>query len=214
VRVSCCSCEGYQSQFGEKHAAKDLRRYRSKGPDKTTRLLLDQLTAAGVHGASLLDIGGGVGVVHHELLEAGASSVVHVDATAANIKAAADEAARRGHSTRVTFVEGDFVALAPEISAADVVTLDRVICCYPEMEQLVSQSAARAQRLWGAVFPLERVLFKLFVRLGNGIRVVTRNDFRTFIHPVRAIDAALRREGLKLLSMRDTYGWRAALYSR
>jgi SAM-dependent methyltransferase len=212
--VTCCSCEGYQSQFGEKHAAKDLRRYRKKGPDRTTRLLLDQLEAAGVRGASLLDIGGGIGVVHHELLDAGAESVVHVDATAANIEAAKDEAEQHGHSGRVRFVLGDFVALAPEIPAADVVTLDRVICCYPDMEELVSRSAARARRLWGAVFPRERVLFKAMVQLGNGMRRVMRNDFRTFIHPVSEIDTALRREGLALRSVRDTYGWRAAVYSR
>lgn len=212
--MSCCSCEGYQSQFGGKHAAKDLRRYRKKGPDKTTRLLLDQLRAAGVRGASLLDIGGGVGAVHHELLNAGADSVVHVDATAANIEAAKGEAERQGHGGRVRFVLGDFVALAPEISEADVVTLDRVICCYPDMEQLVSISAARTRRLWGAVFPRERVLFKVMVQLGNIMRRVTRNDFRTFIHPIREIDEALRREGLTLRSARDTYGWRAAIYSR
>jgi SAM-dependent methyltransferase len=212
--VSCCECEGYQSQFGEKHAAKDLRRYTKKGPDKTTRLLLDQLRAAGVRGTSLLDIGGGIGVVHHELLDAGAESVVHVDATAANIDTASDEAERRGHSGRVRFVLGDFVALAAEIPAADVVTLDRVICCYPDMEELVSSSAARARRLWGAVYPRERILFKAMVQIGNGMRRLTRNDFRTFIHPVSGIDAVLRREGLTLRSVRDTYGWRAAVYSR
>ena len=212
--MSCCSCEGYQSQFGERHAAKDLRRYRRKGPDKTTRLLLDQLRAVGVRGRSLLDIGGGIGVVHHELLGAGADSVVHVDATAANIDAAKEEAERRGLSGRVRFVLGDFVALAAEIPEADVVTLDRVICCYPEMEELVSRSAARARRLWGAVFPRERILFKAMVQLGNGMRRLTRNDFRTYIHPVGGIDAVLRREGLTLRSVRDTYGWRAAVYSR
>jgi hypothetical protein len=82
------------------------------------------------------------------------------------------------------------------------------------MEELVSKSAARARRLWGAVFPRERVLFKAMVHLGNGMRRLTRNDFRTFIHPVSAIDAVLRREGLTLRSVRDTYGWRAAVYSR
>src|SRR5947207_2569919 len=92
--MSCCSCEGYQSQFGEKHAAKDLRRYRQNGPDKTTRLLLDQLIVAGVRDASLVDIGGGVGVVPHELLKAGADSGVHGDAAAANINAAPCEAWR------------------------------------------------------------------------------------------------------------------------
>ena len=212
--MSCCSCEGYQSQFGERHAAKDLRRYRRKGPDKTTRLLLDQLRAVGVRGRSLLDIGGGIGVVHHELLGAGADSVVHVDATAANIDAAKEEAERGGRSGRVRFVLGDFVALAAEIPEADVVTLDRVICCYPEMEELVSRSAARARRLWGAVFPRERILFKAMVQLGNGMRRLTRNDFRTYIHPVGGIDAVLRREGLTLHSVRDTYGWRTAVYSR
>lgn len=212
--MSCCSCEGYQSQFGQKHADKDLLRYRKKGPDRTTRLLLDQLTAAGVRGASLLDIGGGIGVIHHELLEAGADSVVHVDATAANVDSAAAEAARLGHTDRVRFMQGDFVSLAPEIRAADVVTLDRVICCYPEMEQLVSQSAARAQRLWGAVFPRERIVFRIFVRVENAFRRLTGNDFRTFIHPIAAIDATVRREGLELRSMKETFGWRAAVYSR
>src|SRR5437764_14522968 len=175
--MSCCSCEGYQSQFGEKHAAKDLRRYRQNGPDKTTRLLLDQLMAAGVRGASLLDIGGGVGVVHHELLKAGANSVVHVDATAANINAAADEAGRLGHTDRVRFLLGDFVALAAEIPAVDVVTLDRVICCYPEMERLVSQSAARAQRLCGPVFTPERAPLKASVPLGTELRRMIMHDF-------------------------------------
>ena len=212
--MSCCSCEGYQSQFGAKHAARDLRRYHQKGPDKTTRLLLDQLKTAGVNGASLLDIGGGIGVVHHELLDAGADCVVHVDATAANISVASDEAARRGHTERVRFLEGDFVALASEIGAADVVTLDRVICCYPQMEQLVSQSATRAQRLWGAVFPRVRLANRIFVQAGNAVRRMTGNDFRSYIHSTDAIDAALRRQGFELRSMKDTYVWRAAVYSR
>jgi magnesium-protoporphyrin O-methyltransferase len=167
-----------------------------------------------VRGTSLLDIGGGIGVVHHELLDSGADSVVHVDATAANIDTANEEAERRGHSGRVKFVLGDFVALAAEISAADVVTLDRVICCYPDMEELVSTSAARARRLWGAVIPRERILFKAMVQLGNGMRRLTRNDFRTFIHPLGGIDTVLRREGFTLRSERDTYGWRAVVYSR
>ena len=212
--MTCCSCEGYQSQFGDKHAAKDLRRYRTKGPDKTTRLLLDQVVAAGVQGTSLLDIGGGIGVVHHELLDAGAASVVHVDATAANINTASDEAARRGHTERVSFLQGDFLVLAPEIPAADVVTLDRVICCYPKMEQLVTQSAARAERLWGAVFPRVHLANRVFVHVGNAVRRMTGNDFRSYIHPIAAIEAVLRREGLELRGMKETYVWRAAVYAR
>jgi len=212
--MNCCQCEGYESLFGDKHATKDLKRYRRNGPDKTTRLLLDALEAEGVKGATILDIGGGIGVVHHELLDAGAERAIHVDATSANIRTARSEAARRGHDGRVTFVQGDFVARAPEIQAADVVTLDRVICCYPDMEQLVSASASRARRLYGAVFPRERVMTKALLAVENFFRRIRGNAFRSFVHPVAAIDSAVRRQGLELRSVRETFVWRVAVYSR
>ena len=212
--MSCCACESYQSQFGDKHAVKDLKRYRKKGPDKTTRLLIDALKREGVSGASLLDVGAGIGILHHELLDAGAAKAVHVDATAPHIHVAKEEAARRGHRDRVTFLCGDFVVLAPEIPAADVVTLDRVICCYPDMELLVSTSASHAQRLYGAVFPRERWIVRAVVAFGNFARRVTGNAFRAYVHPVRAIDAALERQGLQLRSVRDTFVWRIVVYSR
>lgn len=209
-----CQCEGYESQFGDKHTANDLKRYRAKGPDKTTRLLLNAIEAEGVTGASVLDIGGGIGVVHHELLDAGAKQAVHVDATEASIRAAKDESIRRGHAGRVNFLHGDFVALANEIAPADVVTLDRVICCYPDMEQLVSASTSHARRVYGAVFPRERLLTKAFVAVSNFARRISGNSFRSYVHPVRAIDAAVRRQGLRLRSVRDTFVWRVAIYSR
>jgi len=212
--VTGCQCECYSSQFDEKHAIKDLKRYRANGPDKTTRLLLGLLEAEGVRGASVLDVGGGVGVVHHELLAAGAQTAVHVDATAANIRAAEEEATRRGHAGRVRFLQGDFVTLAPEISAADVVTLDRVICCYPDMEGLVSASAGHARRLYGAVFPRERWFLRLMLALGNLARRLRRNAFRAYVHPVREIDATIRRQGLSARRIHDTFVWRVVVYSR
>ena len=114
----------------------------------------------------------------------------------------------------MTFLQGDFVALAPQIPAADVVTLDRVICCYPDMEQLVAASASRARKLYGAVFPRERWLFKMVLAIGNYVRRIRGNEFRSYVHPVRAIDAALRRQGLMPRSIRDTFLWRVAVYSR
>ena len=212
--MSCCGSECYQEQFGEKHASNDVRRYRAKGPDRTTRLLVDALKKEGVEGASLLDIGAGIGVVHHELLAAGATSAVHVDATTANIKAAQAEAARLGHTPLVRFLRGDFVALAAEIPPADVVTLDRVICCYPNMEELVAASASRARRLYGAVFPRERWLTRGFVAVSNVARGLRRNSFRSYVHSVEAIDAALQRQGLRKCWVTETIAWRVAVYSR
>lgn len=212
--MSCCGCEGYQEQFGEKHAVQDVTRYHREGPRKTTRLLLDALKKEGVQGASLLDVGAGIGIVHHELLAAGVSSAVHVDASVANIRAAEEETARQNHVGRVRFLRGDFVALAPEIAPADVVTLDRVICCYPDMEDLVAASASHANRLYGAVFPRDRWFFRGFMAIANLLRRLRGSDFRSYVHPVSAIDAALDRQGLCLRSVAETFVWRVAVYSR
>jgi magnesium-protoporphyrin O-methyltransferase len=212
--LSGCQCQGCDSQFGVQHAEKDLKRYRRSGPDVTTRLLLDALKTQGLQGATLLDVGAGIGVVHHELLSAGARSAIHIDATIANNRVAEQEATRRGHREQVIFLSGDFVDLAPRIAAADIVTLDRVICCYSDMEQLVDASAAKARRLYGAVYPRERWLLKAWIVVENLARRIRGNPFQTYIHPIRAIDRALERNGLRPSLVRDTFAWRVAVYSR
>ena len=212
--MSSCQCNGCDSQFGAEHAISDLERYRQSGPDRTTQLLLDALKRENLHDATLLDVGAGIGVVHHELLSAGVRSATHVDATDANIEAAQLEVARLGHGDRVDFRQGDFVALSSEIPAADIVTLDRVICCYPNLEQLVSVSASKARRFYGAVYPRDRWLNKAWVALENFARRIIGNPFRTFVHPVAAIDDLLARNGLERRSVRDTFVWRVAVYGR
>ena len=177
-------------------------------------MLLDGLRAAGIQDASVLDVGAGIGIVHHELLADGARGAVHVDAALPHMRVAREESRRRGHEGRVTFVHGDFVALADGISPADVVTLDRVICCYPDMERLVATSAAKAQRLYGAVFPRERWVMKVMLAVENVVRRLRRNPFRAYIHPTAAIDAAARRQGLTPRLVRDTLLWRVAVYAR
>ncbi|HJR68315.1 MAG TPA: class I SAM-dependent methyltransferase [Gemmatimonadaceae bacterium] len=212
--MTCCSNECFESTFNDRHAKRQLKRYRKRGPNKTTRMLLDALRAAGIRHASLLDVGAGIGVVHHELLTEGARSAIHVDAARPHIRVAEEEATRRGHAAQVTFVLGDFVGLAESIATADVVTLDRVICCYPDMEQLVAKSAAKASRLYGAVFPRERRALKAVLSLQNFLWKVLGNPFRSYIHSTAAIDATLRRQGLAPLSVTDTALWRVAVYSR
>jgi magnesium-protoporphyrin O-methyltransferase len=212
--MTCCSHECFESTFNDRHAVKQLKRYRRSGPNKTTRMLLDALRAGGIRDASVLDVGAGIGIVHHELLAGGAHVAVHVDAALPHMRVAREEAARRGHAGRVTFIHGDFVALADGIPPADVVTLDRVICCYPDMERLVAASAAKAQRLYGAVFPRERWVMKVMLALENFVRRFRRNPFRAYVHPTAAIDAAARRQGLTPRFVLDTLLWRVAVYAR
>ena len=61
----------YGSFYNEKRATSDLRKYREKGPIPSTRALVYALKAEGLEGATLLEVGGGIGAIQHELMDAG-----------------------------------------------------------------------------------------------------------------------------------------------
>ena len=216
--MACAQCEGIELQFGQAAARKKLRQLRRRGPDRTTRLLVDALRAAldraGTRGAVLLDIGAGIGAIHHELLDGHVQRAVHVDGSTAHLAAAREEAERRGHSPRIEFVHGDFVDLADGIPSADAVTLDRVICCYPDMERLVGLSARKARRLYGAVYPRDVRWMHVAIGVINLFQRLTRSGFRVFLHSPTAIDGVLRTAGLERHTVRRTPGWEVVIYER
>jgi magnesium-protoporphyrin O-methyltransferase len=212
--MNCCQCQGIEEVFSQQYVTKELKRYRAKGPAKTTRMLVEAIKDAGVEGLTLLDIGGGVGAVQHELLEAGVKDATDVDASTAYIHAAKSEAQRRGLAERVRYQYGNFVDLAEDIAPADIVTLDRVICCYNDMEKLVSLSARRARKLYGVVYPRDTWWVRVGLAIGNFFLRLQRNPYRGFSHPTEAVEALVSSLGLKRNSYRQTLVWQVVVYSR
>jgi len=212
--VNCCQCQGIEAVFDPKHAAKELENYRKKGPARTTRMLIDALKASGIRGMTLLDIGGGVGAIQHALLRAGVTTATDVDASPAYLQAALEEAQRQGHADRVTYHAGDFVDRADEIEPADIVTLDRVICCYHDMEALVGLSSARARRLYGLVFPRDAWWVRMAGPIANLFFRLRRNPFRIFFHPTDAVEAVVRGNGLEQKFRGGTLVWQVMVYER
>jgi len=212
--VTCRQCRGIETFFDEKEARSDLRHYRKKGPAKTTQMLIDAIKVEGIEGLTLLDIGGGVGAVQHSLLEAGAACAVSVDASTAYIRATEEEAQRQGHSNHVTHHHADFVAIAPTIEPAGVVTLDRVICCYHDMESLVGLSSERATKVYGVVYPRDTWAARMVVGVMNLYMRLRRNPFRVFIHSTSEVDAVVHRKGLVPRFQRVTLAWQVTVYAR
>ncbi len=212
--MPCNCCQITDNTFGEQDARSGLRNYRRRGPEAQTRLMLDGIRSSGLKEASLLDVGGGIGIIHHELLNETAARATHVDASSAYLKAAQDEAERRGHRDRVTFIHADFVDVAGELPSADVVTLDRVVCCYPDFRALLSASAAHSKRLLVMSYPRETWYMRLVIGLINRLQAFRRDPFRVFVHPVREMDSILQSDGLQRLSLKRLFVWEIALYSR
>ncbi|HXS71280.1 MAG TPA: methyltransferase domain-containing protein [Patescibacteria group bacterium] len=212
--VDACGCDGGFEIFDEKSAEEDLQRYRGHGPDATTATLVDMIRERGVSGSSLLDIGGGIGVIDHELLRAGAGHAVLVDASGPAVEMARREARRRGTLDRLEFVDGDFVSRASDVDVADIVTLDRVICCYPDVESLVRLSATRARSLYGLVLPRDRRLLRWALPLLNAWFRVRGFRYRTFLHANAKVDALVAAAGLRQVRESRTFMWRVVLYER
>jgi magnesium-protoporphyrin O-methyltransferase len=214
--MTCCPIyqDAADQQFTEKTAKRDLATYRRKGAGETTRLLCDALVAAGAASGSLLDIGTGIGALTFELLDRGISSSIAVDASAAYMTAASAEAARRNRSSVIQFVNNDFLAVARDIPPATVVALDRVICCYPQWEPLLSEALRHTDRYFAISYP--RSVW--YVRAGNDLvnvgRRIRGQQFRTFVHPPAHIAALIRRSGFAPAISRDTRMWRVESYSR
>jgi magnesium-protoporphyrin O-methyltransferase len=212
--MTCPHCQSAAKLFEQRTAEHDLKAYRARGPGTTTRLLIEALKAAGIAERTLLDIGGGIGAIQHELIKGGVRSATAIDASPAYLSAAKREAERQGHASRVAYYQGDFVALAPQLPEADIVTLEKVICCYPDMRALVGMSSARAAKLYGVVFPRDSWLMRLGGRMFNLALRLQRSSFRFFVHPTEAVEAVVRANGLERRYYHKTWFWQVIVYTR
>lgn len=214
INMPCNCCEITDKTFGEDSAKADVRSYRKRGPAEQTKLILQAIRSLNLRGAQLLDIGGGIGVIHHELLGDVAEEATHVDASSAYLDEAKKETFRRGHDEQVKFIHADFTDVAPELPQADIVTLDRVVCCYPDFRRLLKAAAEHSRAALAFTYPRETWYTRFGFRVMNFFQNLRKDPFRVFLHPVPEMDALLKREGFERVSLRRLFVWEMALYKR
>lgn len=213
--MESCQCQGIESKFDQKYAAKKLKEYRKKGPKQTTWELIRALRTQDLAGLTLLDIGGGVGDIQHELLRSGLKQAIDSEASTAYSDACRQEAERLGHADRIRHIRGDFVTAAGSIPEADIVTLDRVICCYDDLSRLITLSAQKARKLYGIVYPVDAWWTRLAVRLYYDLRnLLARNPMRMFVHPSATVEALIQGNGLQRRFYRKMGAWQVVVYAR
>jgi len=210
-------CTGYraaEAQFDGDVAEHDLRRYRRRGADVTTRLLLEELRRQPLEGRRLLGVGGGIGVISAKLAETCLASVTTVEASPAYLEVARREVRSRYGSRPTQFILGDFAVIADTLPKADVMTLDRVVCCYPDSEALLREAAERTLHLFAFRYARNRWHIRMMIGMENLWRRLTGNKFRAFVHPPQRMGAALEAAGLVRATRRETLVWVLELYRR
>ena len=207
--TGCCARD-YEKVFGRKTAARDARRFRRRGLRGSANAAAE--LAGDVRGASVLEVGGGVGSIEIVLLEAGAERATNVELAATYESSAGELLAEHGLTDRVERRIGDFVAEAAEIPPHDVVVMHRVVCCYPDVDALVGSGAAHARRRMVLTYPQQRWIIRLAFTLMAAVMRVGGSSFQVYAHPFERIVAAAR--GMEVVERkRDGFVWETAAFA-
>ncbi len=211
--ADCCT-SSYAIVFGERSAAADLRRYRRNGLDKTARRLVDALAPHELSGASIIEVGGGIGAIVVELLTRGSSRAISAEIVRSYESAARELLEERGLRERVERRVLDFARESAEIPRADIVVLHRVVCCYPDARALVAAAAAHAARVLALTLPPDRWWWRFAARAENVYMRLRGNGFRAFVHKPSLIDRVAQDAGLRLRYQHTGLVWQTAIYER
>jgi magnesium-protoporphyrin O-methyltransferase len=185
-----------------------------------TAPLLAALEAAGITGKSILDIGCGIGDLATEAASRGASQAFGIDLSTKAVEEARRLASERGVADRVTFEVGD--GAEASLPRADVVVLNRVFCCYPNVDGLLDNSLSAAGTTYAFTTPRSRgpsgAIVKVqtwFDNLWYRVRERKFQGFRTFVHDVGKIDARVQAAGFRpVQTQRRRLVWHMAVYVR
>ena len=193
----CCDPRGCDKFFGTRFARRTARRYGKHGLDKPARQIVEFLHTRGLDGATVLEIGGGVGELQLELLKRGAHRTVNLELSPNYDDEALRLARDAGVQDRIDRRLHDIAADPAAVEPADIVILHRVVCCYPDHERLLGAAADHARHALVFSHPPRNPISRTIIAAQNlGLRL-RRSEFRTFAHPPQAMLAVLQDHGLQ-----------------
>ena len=185
-----------------------------------TAPLLEALREAGLEERTVLDLGCGIGDLSIEAVRSGAAGARGYDLSERAIATARSLAADRGVADRTTFEVGDGARV--DLPRADVVVLNRVFCCYPDVGSLLERSLAAAGSVYAFTIPRSTGfagrIARAQARIANAwyrLRSSKFGGFRVYIHDIGRIDARVRADGfVPLRREHRRVAWDLAVYRR
>jgi magnesium-protoporphyrin O-methyltransferase len=170
--------------------------------------MVEFLADDGLSGATVLDIGGGVGEIGIELLRRGAASVLTLELSTAYDEEARRLAGEAGVADRMQRQVVDIAAAPEQVPVADLVVLHRVVCCYPDHARLLGAAADHCRRRLAFSHPPRNLTSRALIAAENTMYAVTGKEFRTFAHPPAEMLATLEGHGMRSVATHREGVWR------
>ena len=182
IQEHCCGTDLF---FNKKTAEKQYRKYLKKGSTRVTAKMIEQLNKFETEGKSLIDIGGGIGAIQWWFLKNGGVKTVDIDASSGYLEKAKKHAAENGWSEKTQFLMGDCTHVYPNIKNADFITLDKVICCYPDYVDILESTCKKQPKYISLSYPMDGVISEIVRALGSFTLFISKSTYRPFVHPVK-----------------------------
>lgn len=213
--MDCCpEPRDYDAIFSRRFSRLVSRGYERRGLSGAARTMVDFLESRDIDGATVLDIGGGVGDVHVELLRRGATSATNLELSPNYDDDARALMERHGLTDRISRRAVDIAQMPDAVEPADVVVLHRVVCCYPDHVGLLTAAGDHARSLLVFSHPTLNVGTRLFLRLENAWHRLRGREFRNFAHDPAAMVAVVEATGLRKVMEQRGPLWSAVGFER
>jgi len=177
--------------------------------------ILDLVRDTALRRPSVLELGCGTAALGVALLEMGAASLTGVDLSPASIDLARQRADAAGFAEAATFEVGN--AVATTVDPHDWVILDRVICCYGDVETLVEHAISLAGERIAISVPESRGWRGLVNRplwLAEFAWDRWQGGCRGYVHDLRRIERWLDAAGFRSAGSDRVGLWHIGIYDR
>jgi magnesium-protoporphyrin O-methyltransferase len=209
-----CNALGCAEMFGDRIARREAARFRRHGLEPRSRRLLEALAGrVPLPGKTAVEVGAGVGGLTISLLEKGVAHATIIDASPAYVETARAIATERGVAGALTAGIGNY-AEDEAGEYADIVVMDRVVCCYPAWRGLLERATAQAAAAIALAYPRDTGYNRLGTALINILMRLRGSPFRVFVHPPRLMHAFLESRGFSAEVVGCTPVWELVVARR
>ncbi|MEX2090154.1 MAG: hypothetical protein WEB62_10300, partial [Bacteroidota bacterium] len=115
---------------------------------------------------------------------------------------------------RAEYRTGDFVLLSDTIGESDVTVLDKVVCCYDNLEELLETSTGKTRLIFALTHPKENLLMRVAFKTQIALAKLFRWKFHPYWHDWVVMKAAIIARGFEPMYENSTIAWQVLVFRR